>query len=83
MAECDRWAPVFWVRTCSEHSIFLGKVVQSVKGYNSALFSAQTPMASMCCIRSEVKIHESAVVTVTGALSRVLLLHERDKTGSY
>jgi len=60
MAECDRWAPVFRVRTCSYHSIFLGKVVQFVMGYNSVLYCAQTPKASMCCIRSEVKFPYSA-----------------------
>ena len=38
----------------------LEKVVQFFMGYNCALYCRQTPMASMCCIRSEVEIHDSA-----------------------
>ena len=56
MAECDRWAPFFWVWTCSWHTTFLRKVVQFVKGYNSALYRAQTPRVSMCSIRSPCRI---------------------------
>ena len=35
-------------------------IVALLFGYNSVLYCAQTPMASMCCIRSEVEIPDSA-----------------------
>ena len=35
-------------------------IVALFTGYKCVLYSYQTPMASMCCIRSEVEIHDSA-----------------------